>query len=165
MGFKWLIGVLAASAVMMTSCDTIEDNRLPYRDVYLPFNSIGMWNAFGISGAMDYRQFIYTPNDRVPVNFPYTVSMSTGYGGLLLVGDVYGNPVAFDLACPVEASPTIRVMVDYEHNDAYCPVCGSSYDIFSGWGNPTGGRAAELGWGLTRYRVVPNAYGSYSIVN
>ena len=114
---------------------------------------------------MDYRMFINTSRDRVPVNFPYSVSMYTGYGGVLLVGDLYGNPVAYDLSCPVECSPDVRIVVDYDHNDAYCPVCGSSYDIFSGLGNPTGGRAAEMGWGLRHYRVV-QAPGTYlSILN
>ena len=154
--------VLVAAA---TGCETINDDRIPSVPVNVPFQSVGMWNAFGISGAMDYRTFINTSIDRVPVNFPYSVSMYTGYGGILLVGDLYGNPVAYDLACPVECSPEVRIVVDYDHNDAYCPVCGSSYDVFSGLGNPTGGRAAEMGWGLRHYGVIqtPGAY--LAIVN
>ncbi len=156
---------LALLAAVLTGCDTIDDDRIPSVPVNVSFQSVGMWNTFGISGAMDYRMFINTTRDRVPVNFPYTVSMYTGYGGVLLVGDLYGNPVAYDLSCPVECSPNVRIVVDYDHNDAYCPECGSSYDIFSGLGNPTGGRAAEMGWGLRHYNVVQTPASYLSIIN
>lgn len=161
---KIALGILLATTAL-TGCETIDDNRIPSVPVNLPFQSVGMWNTFGIGGAMDSRVFINTYRDCVPVNFPYTASMYTGYGGILLVGDVYGNPLAYDLSCPVECSPNVRITVDYEHNDAYCPVCGSSYDIFAGNGYPTGGRAAEMGWGLTRYRVVQTPSSYMTVIN
>lgn len=135
------------------SCKRVDDDRIPPVGVNIVFTTEGVWNTYGVSAAHEYRRFIRTATMKVPADFPYTVSSATGYGGVLLVGDVFGNPVAYDLACPVEVKPDIRVEVDIDAADAYCKICGSTYDIFMGNGNPTSGPAADKGYGLTRYKV------------
>lgn len=141
-----------AFALAVTACSRIDDTRLPSVPVNIVFTTEGMWTKYGISGALDTRRFI--KNEKVPADFPYTLSTYTGFGGVLLVGDLYGNPMAYDLSCPFEAKPDIRVVVDNEILDAECPHCHSTYDIFGGQGRPTSGPAAERGYGLTRYKVI-----------
>lgn len=160
----FLCGALVMSALLTTSCNRIDDNRIPGVGVNIVFSTPGIWAKYGISGALDTRRFIRSATSPVPADFPYTVTTYTGYGGVLLVGDVYGNPLAYDLSCPYEAKPDIRINVDRDANDAVCPVCGSTYDIFEGQGRPTSGPAAERGYGLTRYRVLEGDALNYRVI-
>lgn len=91
--------------------------------------------------------------------------MKTGYGGVLLVADINGMPRAYDLSCPVENNPEIRVKVDMETTDAVCPKCGSHYDVFVNYGSPTSGPAAKNGYGLTRYMVGSGPNGEYRVIS
>ncbi|MDE7135736.1 MAG: hypothetical protein K2N91_03815, partial [Muribaculaceae bacterium] len=83
---------------------------------------------------------------------------------VLLCTDIHGTPVAYDLACPVEVNPTVRVVINSEKLEAECPVCHSTYDVFANNGIPTGGVAASDGYALRRYRVGAGASGQYMIV-
>lgn len=136
-----------------TSCQRIDDDRLPPVAVNVVFTTPGVWALYGVGGALEWKRFIRTRTLTVPADFPYTAASYTGFGGLLLVGDLYGNPLAYDLACPYEARADVRVEINPEANDARCPVCHSTYDVFGGQGRPTSGPAAQRGYGLTRYRV------------
>lgn len=151
------IKVLAAAAVLgacsLASCDTVIDDRIPDTACNIVFTTQGMWDVYGVTGAYQWRNFIYTSQDRIPVQFPYNITSHTGYGGVLLVGDMHGVPRAYDLACPVECKPTVRVIIDTDHMDAYCPVCHSTYDVFNNNGTPTSGPAWDYGYGLRRYQV------------
>lgn len=100
---------------------------------------------------MDYKSYIR--DKRIPANFPYTANSFTGFGGILLVTTVLGEPAAYDLACPVERDHNIIVEINTESMLAECPVCHSEYDVFSLSGHPVEGIAAEKGYGLRRYRV------------
>lgn len=148
---QWIL--LTAIVGVLSSCSRIDDDRIPAVPVNIVFTSQGMWETYGVSGAGGHRRFIRTNSLREPANFPYAVSSYTGYGGVLLISDYFGNYLAYDLSCPYEAKPDIRIKVDEDHHDAVCPVCGSTYDIFSAYGHPTSGPAATHGYGLTRYRV------------
>lgn len=151
-----LTAIAAALLLCGTAaCDSIDDKRLPAVPVNVTFNTPAMWNTYGVSGALDTRRFILTRFERVPHDFPYAATTSTGFGGILLVCDYYGNPLAYDLACPVEARSDVRVEVDNESLLAECPVCHSTYAIFENFGHPMSGIAAERGYGLQRYQVVP----------
>ncbi len=168
-GLKNYITVAVAAAVMLVcggGCDSVDDNRLPYAEVHLTFHTVGDWNIYGVKGdAADYRTYIFNPPaEKVPSDFPYTVLDRTGYGGLLLVTDVLGNLVAYDLACPYEARPTIRVRVPDGELFAECPDCGSTYDIFTNHGMPRSGPAADRGYSLTRYSVVSGGATEYKVV-
>jgi len=115
------MAVAAIFAFISSACHTIDDDRIPVAPVNIVFNTVADWNIYGVAGAMDYRYFIR--DLRKPSNYPYTAMTYTGFGGVLLVSDVMGNPQAYDLACPVEADKNVRVEIDDEFL-AHCPKCG-----------------------------------------
>lgn len=145
--------VLFAAAFLVTataSCSHVDDTRVPNAPVNLVFRGQQSWDVYGVHGALDSRRFIKDLHE--PAGFFYAVSDYTGFGGLLLVADYYGNPVVYDLCCPVECKRDIRVFVNDSH-EAECPVCHSTYAVFENFGTPLSGVAAERGFGLTRYRI------------
>lgn len=117
---------------------------------------------YGVSGAGDTRRFIMA--DHEPANYPYTALTATGYGGILLVADIHSQPVAYDLACPVECKSTTRVRFDAEAMVAECPVCHSTYDVVTNYGYPLSGPAAAKGYALQLYAVVAGANGLYRLI-
>ncbi len=149
-------------AGVLASCHHIDDERIPAVPVYVPFSSVGVWDLYGVSGAGDSRRFIMA--DREPANYPYTALTATGYGGVLLVSDIHSQPVAYDLACPVECKPTTRVRFDAETMVAECPVCHSTYDVVTNYGYPLSGPAAAHGYGLQVYAVSAGANGLYRVI-
>ena len=73
-------------AAMLTACESVDDDRIPYAEVHLTFHTVGDWNIYGVQGdAASSRTYIFNSKERVPSNFPYTTLDRTGYGGLLLV--------------------------------------------------------------------------------
>ena len=156
------VAVVAAVLLAATvSCHHLDADRVPLMPVWLSFNSQPEWTLYGTPAALDHR--IFVKSERLPANYPYTALNETGYGGVLLVCDVMGNPKAFDAACPVEVSRTVRVFINAD-NKAECPRCHSTYDVFSLDGHPVGGRAAQEGWGLRRFAVLPGAGGEFLTV-
>lgn len=152
--------VVAVSA-MTSGCDTVDNKRLPAVPVQIVLSDPGGWITYGVSGAMQSRRFIRAL--KIPADFPYTSTTFTGYGGVLLVSDVFGNPQAYDLACPVEGKGDVRVEIDKETSVAKCPKCKSTYDVFANEGSPLSGEAVRLGYGLTQYNVYHNPGVSYVI--
>lgn len=161
LGNNIIISLLLAAAT--ASCSHIDDERIPAMPVYVPFSSVGVWDLYGVSGAGDSRCFIMA--DRVPANYPYTALTATGYGGVLLVSDIHSQPVAYDLACPVECSPATRVWFDSEAMVAECPVCHSTYDVVTNYGYPLSGPAADKGYALQLYAVSNGANGLYCLIH
>ena len=158
--FKILLS--AVIALSFTSCHSIDDDRLPPAPVRLNFNTVADWNLYGNPAALQYVIFI--KEQRIPANYNYSAISETGYGGILLVGDAFGMPIAYDLACPVEMRKDTMIKVDTEKNEAYCPNCGSRFDIFANYGSPLSGKAAELGYGLQKYYVGAGAAGEYMVI-
>lgn len=152
-------------AAVLAGCHHIDNDRLPPAPVNLVFNTVADWDLYGTPGALSSRRFIKTNELRIPANYPYTALNQTGFGGILICGDIYGAPVAYDLACPVEMKKDIRVRVDSEINKAVCDRCGSVYDIFTNYGAPVSGSAAENGWGLTRYYIGAGRSNEYMVVS
>lgn len=150
------------TAAALCSCHHVDNKRLPLTRVNIVFLSQADWVTYGVSGAGQHKRFIR--EERVPAGFPYLVTTYTGFGGVLLCTDYYGNPVAYDLACPVECRSDIRVAVN-EDNLAECPRCHSTYDIFAMSGNSVGGPAARDGYGLQIYYVGPGHSGEYRVVS
>lgn len=159
---KFLTAAALLFAMVLPGCHTVDNDRIPPAPVHLVFQSVADWNVYGTPAATSWRLFV--KNEHIPANFSYTAVSETGFGGILLCGDIFGAPAAYDAACPVEARADVRVTVDDEALVARCPVCGSTYDIFSNYGSPLSGRAASLGYGLQRYYVGAGPAGEYMIV-
>lgn len=158
----------AAVCMTLVSCDSIDEDRVPAMPVQIALNNPGLWATYGVAGYGQTRNFIR--EDRVPANFPYTETTYTGYGGVLLImgmdpysaGDVV--PLAYDLSCPVECLPTVRVAVDPASLEAVCPSCHSHYDVTLAGGAPVSGPALTgvTKYALQRYRAYPQG-GGYMI--
>ena len=159
---KKILTAVITLVMAVTSCHTVDNDRIPPAPVYLTFQSVAEWNLYGTPSATSWCLFV--KNEHIPSDFSYTAVSQTGYGGVLLCGDIFGAPVAYDVACPVEARADVRVTVDSEALVAKCPVCGSTYDVFSNYGSPLSGRAASLCYGLQRYYVGAGAAGEYMMV-
>ncbi|MBD5210098.1 MAG: hypothetical protein HDS69_03440 [Bacteroidales bacterium] len=149
-------------AAVTTGCDKVDDDRIPPYPVYVQFQTQADWIVYGVAGACDYKYFI--KDTRTPANFPWTALTETGFGGILLVSDIHGNPQAFDLACPVEAQRSVRVTVDTDLQKARCPRCHSVYDIFTNYGLPVEGEAAQKGYALRHYHTGAGYQGQYLII-
>lgn len=151
------------AAIVLHGCDTLDDDRIPVHPVNISFSTVSDWDIYGVSGALTWRNFIR--EKREPSNYPYTEMTYTGFGGVLLVADVLGNPQAYDLACPVERHKETRLFINTEAEYlAECPVCGSRFNVFSLTGHPVSGEAAAKGYALRRYRVETGHVGTYIIV-
>lgn len=160
---KPLFGIsLVAIALLSAACDKLNDDRIPPAAVRIAFNTVHEWDYYGTPAALSYRYFIR--EERIPSDYPWTSLTYTGFGGVLLVGDINGDPQAYDLACPVECKYDVRVQVDTKTNTARCPKCHSEFDIFTNYGHPLSGPAAADGYGLRVYRVAPGSQGEYLVV-
>jgi len=161
---RGFMAACAAMVVLSAGCKHVDDDRTPPAGVWIVFATEPEWIKYGVPAAIDHKEFILS--EGIPQNFPYTAMMQTGYGGVLLVGDINGRPAAYDLSCPVENKPDIRIRVDNENNDAYCPQCGSRYSIYSNHGLPVAGPAAddEHPYALRKYNVAAGPNGEYRVV-
>lgn len=148
------------TAVLVAGCDTVADQRIPAMPVSINLASSGLWHTYGVAGFGMCNYFVKQEgSERLPHGFPYTDNSYTGFGGVLLVMGMNpytldtNVPLAYDLACPVERQPTIRVFVDPETFEAICPVCSSHYNVTTAAGAPTAGPALEgkTKYGLKRY--------------
>lgn len=155
----------------LSSCNSVDDDRIPGLPVNINLGDSGLWNQYGVAGFGLYRYFI--PGLKEPAGFSYTASTYTGFGGVLLIGgmDPFSGetnvPLAYDLACPVECKADIRIKVDASTFEAVCPECGSKYDVTMRGGAPISGPAADgkYRYALRRYNCLPAQYGGYIIVN
>lgn len=162
----------AALAVSMGACHSVDDTRIPAMPVYIDLSNQGLWNSYGVSGFGDYRYFVMQQGYPFePAGFPYNARSATGFGGVLLIEgmDPFSQqtsfPMAYDLSCPVEKSPAVKVAVDPRNYEAVCPVCGSRYDVTMGAGAPVAGPALDGSrkYGLRRYTCNPTSLGGYYI--
>lgn len=150
---RHLLLAIISLAAAITSCEKIDNHRIPSVSVNITFNTIGDWQRYGVAGACESRNFIRSQGQ--PSGFPYTVASYTGYGGVMLVCDPNGEYTAFDLSCPVERKPDIIIRHDTDNPIAgivKCPECGSTYNIYAG-GGAVSGEAAKMHYGLEVYHV------------
>lgn len=166
------IPIAALFIFIISGCQTVNDTRIPAMPVYISLSNQGLWTSFGVSGFGDFNYFVYqSGSPREPAGFTYLASSATGYGGVLLIegmdpfSGATGVPLAYDLSCPVECTPTIRVAIDGKTYEAVCPVCDSHYDVTMLAGAPTAGPAltGEHKYGLRRYYCHPTTLGGYII--
>lgn len=165
---------LSLLGLLIVSCETVNDDRIPNMVVNVSLADAGVWNTYGVSGFGNHRNFIFNGTvNSIPTNFPYKYGSATGFGGVLLIegADPYSavtaSPLAYDLACPVERKPDIRVYVENETYMAVCPECNSVYNVTTAGGVPISGEAAEgkYKYRLRMYSVVPTSTGGYIITN
>lgn len=139
--------ILPVLMLIMSACGNSETvSRIPDASVSMRVN-IDYWK---LSAVLNYHRF--TDKQGLPE------SSFLGFGGILLVNGfpMNGESVAFyayDLSCPVEARPDVRVVINSEHLQAECPKCKSRYAVFEGGGFPTFGEAKEKSYYLKRYNV------------
>ncbi len=150
---------------ILSSCEEVDFERVPPTNVRLSFDTQPEWNLYGTPGALDHKSFILDGNYRVPADYPWTALTYTGYGGVLLVGDISGAPYAYDLACPVELKRDVRLKIDEDTNEAYCPKCGSRFAVYTNYGSPISGEAKKLKRGLRRFNVGPGLNGEFMVVS
>lgn len=168
-----LIFILLLTLLFSSGCNTVDDERIPNLAVNINVGDAGLWNTYGVAGFGSNRNFILNTNTRIPSGFPYNAQSATGYGGILLINgmDPFTNdtdvPLAYDLSCPVECKPDIRVQIEGDLYEAVCPVCHSRYDVTMTGGTPLSGPAAtgKHKYGLRRYRCLPTSLGGYIITN
>ncbi len=162
------IACLMTVAVMAASCDRIDNKAVPNYTVRLNLGTYALWNTYGVKGVGDYQFF--NRDKGIPGNFPYNVNTYTGFGGVLLVmglnsGSSSYMPLAFDAACPVESNANVTVSIDPKNFDAFCPQCGSRYNVVTGAGGPTSGEAVKKKVGLRTYVVRQSTNGGYIITS
>ncbi len=166
---KHVIYTLIIALMAMTcSCDSVNNTEVPNYVVYLDLGSYALWTVYGVSGVGEYRIFDRTRN--LPANFSYTSNTYTGFGGVLLIMGLDSStggyaPIAFDAACPVEVSASVKVEIDSNTLEAVCPQCGSHYNVLTGAGGPISGQAYTLKYGLRNYTVRQSQLGGYIITS
>lgn len=159
---------------ILPSCQGVDDNRIPNMVVNISLSDAGVWNTYGVSGFGTHRNFILNQSGTSqPAGFSYKYGSATGFGGVLLIEGIdalnpsVASPLAYDLACPVERNPNIRVVIDDETYVAVCKECQSIYDVTMAFGAPISGEAAtgKYKYALKQYRVIPSGSGGYYITN
>lgn len=162
--------VLVSICAEFSSCTKIDDDRTPKYVVNIPI-SAAQWTISGV-GAPAYGDCVlYIKDKKLPGKYTYTANVYTGYGGVMLLNGYdfttqqLSVPIAYEMACPVENKRSVLIEYDSEKQDAYCPTCGSRFNVLSGGGTPTSGQALDKKYGLTRYNVYSNTSGGYTITN
>ena len=159
--YRFFALMTALLALALGSCDHIDNKAIPRFTVRIDLGGYAMWGTYGVNGMGDYR--IFNREKGIPANFPYNVNTYTGYGGVLLMMGI-DAPMAYDLSCPVEASPQIILSIDSENYEAVCSRCGSHFNPLTGDGGPVSGVAVNNKVGMRIYRVMPSN-GGYFISN
>ena len=156
--------VLLFITISCLGCSDIDNQRVPLTSVRIEVTLAQQQNrSYWANVPATFVTFL-RPN--IPYGFPYTVSSTTGYGGVLQVCGFDNQPFAFDLSCPFEHNPNIRIEISENDLNAFCRECGSTYDVFYGSGAPISGPSAVNGYSLRKYNITYiYATGSYMIIN
>ncbi|HJV78250.1 MAG TPA: hypothetical protein VJ602_07685 [Paludibacter sp.] len=125
-------------ALSVASCNDNVVSSIPDYPVNLELNL-----------TSTYPTFRNSHNQSLTFLKGITITDRIGYGGILVYTSFDGTYYAFDMACPYEAKPTVRV---YPNNlgQAVCEKCGSVFNLGYGLGDPQSGPAKEI---LKRYRA------------
>ncbi|HPQ12733.1 MAG TPA: hypothetical protein PLQ60_04610 [Paludibacteraceae bacterium] len=135
--FKTFIFFVLLTLVFI-GCDNSSRSSIPDAPVNLQLNMlVAPYNTFN------------TPNSYLIFDKRMNEIDRIGYGGILLYIDYEGKYCAFDLACPYEVNPNVKVTPNDE-GKAVCEKCGSVFELLYGIGAPISGPAKEP---LKRYHV------------
>lgn len=140
----------------------LRDEQIEPSPVYLTFSQ-AEWMKFGVISIGTNRYF--NKSQSLPANFTYKENFATGFGGILLVGGVGGEPYAYDASCPNEGDASVVVSVDRNTFEAVCSKCKSHYEVINGTGVSVSGPPSEKHYVLKRYKSIKNADGGYTITN
>lgn len=138
-------------AFFALSCTKTEQDPFPYGRVNLELDLT--FEDKDLNGVMAYKTYILGQTSGL------SATEFTGVGGVLVYHDVYGYS-AYDLACPYERHPNIRVEMDEDAINAICPKCGSAFNVFEASGAVVNGPATQ---GLKRYNTHQNGNKIYVI--
>ena len=127
----------------LSSCENEDQRRIPEASVYMELNL-----------AASYPTFRNSVNDTLVLTRPRNGHPTdrVGYGGILVYTFVNGtdlNYCAFDLCCPNEVNPNIRIYPN-DRGEAVCKSCGTVYQLLTGTGMVISGPSK---WNLKRYKV------------
>jgi len=172
---KMMVQIIIAFILTSSCAEEINNHRIPAMPVDINLGDPGLWATYGIGGIGVYQ--IFDRNLGLPSNFHFLDKTYTGYGGVLLIGlspftafpsdETYAwpyQPAAFDLACPVEVDPSVKVAVDDMKLEAQCPMCSSRYSLEAG-GAPVAGPALGMKYGLQRYTCSGSPLTGFRITN
>jgi len=126
-------------------------NRTPILDmpVRLEFNLVSAPELYGYFG---FKEFVV----------PQYASQYLGYGGILVFHTIEDKFCAFDMSCPYEAKPNVRVHCDIT-GIARCDSCQSAFYVGDGNAFLVEGKAK---FPLKQYTVYYNAaLGSIFVTN
>lgn len=129
-----LIGCLAT----LIGCENDDQRRIPNMQVYLELDLNGRFSTF----RNQYDVVVYDKKE--------TVKDFIGFGGILVNIDYQNRYGAYDLACPYEVNPLVRVHPNEIGTQAVCPECGSVFEIWNGTGMVS---KTPSKWNLKRYQV------------
>jgi nitrite reductase/ring-hydroxylating ferredoxin subunit len=135
--FKYAL-LFALFNFSFTSCNDNYMSSIPDYPVYLELNL-----------TTTYPTFRNSYNKSMTFIKPFTAIERIGYGGILVYTGFEGEYYAFDMSCPYEHQPTIRVYPN-GLGQVICEGCGTVFDISYGVGNPTSGKTKEV---LKKYRT------------
>lgn len=134
----WLL-----AAVSLAACKTEVKTSVPSTRVSLEFNILRDAPQLNANGGV--ATFIK----------PKYRNQYLGYGGVVVFHDFEDRFVAFDLACPNEVDPQVRLNVDSIPGEAVCPQCGAVFDIGYGHGYPVAGNCRNP---MRQYGVAVSNY-------
>ena len=127
------------SLLMLSACGGSTESPIPPAPVY-----------YEVALQLPQYRPLQSPGGVVLVPRSEFEAMRVGARGLALVHALEREEYyAFDLACPVEPYPWVRL--ELSGLELRCPKCESHFDILSGTGRPTSGVARSP---LRRYRAV-----------
>lgn len=117
---------LLAAVFLLAACNQNNLSPIPDYTVNLQLNLNTEYATF--TSPCQYLTFTerHLETDRI------------GYGGILVYIGFDSQYYAFDLACPYECEPTVRV-VPNDLGEAACESCGEVYDVSYGYGLPKNG--------------------------
>ncbi|MBR5240442.1 MAG: hypothetical protein IKW05_00750 [Muribaculaceae bacterium] len=161
---KKIITLLFIILTICSGCSDLSNDRIPLTSVRIEVTLAQQQKSeYWANVPATFVTFL-KPN--IPYGFPYTISATTGYGGVLQVCGFDNELFAYDLSCPFEHNPNIRIAIDDITLNAVCRECGSTYDVFYGSGAPIDGPSAANGYALRKYNITYiSSTGSYMIIN
>lgn len=139
--FIYLTSLLSLVCIL-SSCEDITESVVPSVKVEATLNTYTTDKELATPGG----------HKLIPVRT--NESPYVGYGGLLVVHGYLDNAIyAYDLACPVENKPNVKLSI-IEGIKAKCSQCGSEFDgVFYGNALPSAGKAKENKLILRSYRA------------
>lgn len=138
----------------------LRNEQIESSPVFLTFSQ-AEWMTFGVISIGTHRYF--NKSQFLPANFTYKENFATGFGGILLVGGVGGEPYAYDASCPNEGDASVVVSIDRNSFEAVCPKCNSHFEVINGTGVSVSGHAYEKHYALKHYKSIKNSDGGYTI--